>query len=116
MRSMRTAVPLATRGFAARAASEVRPNVFKAAILKGDHQIGLWTGLSSTLVAEMLSHVSGFDWFVIDMEHSPNELQEVLVSRVAAEAKANSLRRSSLIVLAFTYALKFLKVHMVSSL
>ena len=85
MRSMRTAVPLATRGFAARAASEVRPNVFKAAILKGDHQIGLWTGLSSTLVAEMLSHVSGFDWFVIDMEHSPNELQEVLLQLQASQ-------------------------------
>ena len=27
----------------------------------------------------MLSHVSGFDWFVIDMEHSPNELNDVLV-------------------------------------
>ena len=36
--------------------------------------MGLWTGLRSTLVAEMLSTVSGFDWFVIDMEHSPNEL------------------------------------------
>ena len=39
----------------------------------------MWTGLSSTLVAEMVSHVSGFDWFVIDMEHSPNELKDVLL-------------------------------------
>jgi 4-hydroxy-2-oxoheptanedioate aldolase len=68
-----------------RAASEVRPNKFKAAILNGDHQIGLWTGLSSTLVAEMLSHVSGFDWFVIDMEHSPNELNEVLLQLQASQ-------------------------------
>eukprot|EP00947_MAST-08B_sp_MAST-8B-sp1_P006236 g6236.t1 len=47
----------------------VRENVFKAAITaRGRRQIGLWTGLRSNLVAEMLSHVSGFDWFVIDME------------------------------------------------
>jgi 4-hydroxy-2-oxoheptanedioate aldolase len=59
--------------------SEVRQNRFKAAIQNGDKQIGLWTGLRSTLVAEMLSHVSGFDWFVIDMEHSPNELNDVLL-------------------------------------
>jgi len=30
-------------------------------------------------VAEMVSHVSGLDWFVIDMEHSPNELNDVLL-------------------------------------
>jgi hypothetical protein len=49
--------------------SKVRHNAFKAAITaRGRRQIGLWTGLRSTLVAEMLSHVSGFDWFVIDME------------------------------------------------
>ena len=59
--------------------SAVRSNRFKAAIAQGDRQVGLWTGLRSTLVAEMLSTVSGFDWFVIDMEHSPNELNDVLL-------------------------------------
>lgn len=73
--SLRTAL---LRGPVARAAalpalrqcsSKVRHNAFKAAITaRGRRQIGLWTGLRSTLVAEMLSHVSGFDWFVIDME------------------------------------------------
>ena len=63
-------------------ATTVRQNRFKDAIAPGStasKQIGLWTGISSTLVAEMLSHVSGFDWFVIDMEHSPNELKDVLL-------------------------------------
>eukprot|EP00928_Gymnodinium_smaydae_P058616 TRINITY_DN4179_c0_g1_i3.p1 TRINITY_DN4179_c0_g1~~TRINITY_DN4179_c0_g1_i3.p1 ORF type:complete len:202 (-),score=20.84 TRINITY_DN4179_c0_g1_i3:130-735(-) len=62
--------------------SVVRKNVFKEAIRPGPEQrrqIGLWTGLRSTLVAEMLSHVSGMDWFVIDMEHNPNELNDVLL-------------------------------------
>jgi len=58
----------------------VRRNVFKEAIQHDQRrQIGLWTGLRSTLVAEMLSHCSGLDWFVIDMEHGPNELNDVLV-------------------------------------
>jgi len=63
-------------------AFKVRQNVFKQAIKPSEQtrrQIGLWTGLRSPLVAEMLSHVSGFDWFVIDMEHSPNELNDVLL-------------------------------------
>mmetsp|Transcript_107223 Transcript_107223/g.303237 ORF Transcript_107223/g.303237 Transcript_107223/m.303237 type:complete len:322 (+) Transcript_107223:49-1014(+) len=60
----------------------VRKNVFKEAIkpMPGQRrQIGLWTGLRSTLVAEMVSHVSGFDWFVVDMEHGPNDLGDVLL-------------------------------------
>ena len=62
--------------------SAVRINAFKAAISSSSDapkQIGLWTGLGSTLVAEMISHVSGFDWFVIDMEHSPNEIKDVML-------------------------------------
>eukprot|EP00933_Yihiella_yeosuensis_P034701 TRINITY_DN2817_c0_g1_i1.p1 TRINITY_DN2817_c0_g1~~TRINITY_DN2817_c0_g1_i1.p1 ORF type:complete len:316 (+),score=54.66 TRINITY_DN2817_c0_g1_i1:28-948(+) len=68
--------------------SQVRQNLFKEAIKPGPNQrrqIGLWTGLRSTLVAEMLSHVSGMDWFVIDMEHSPNELVDVLTQLQASQ-------------------------------
>mmetsp|Transcript_33646 Transcript_33646/g.60893 ORF Transcript_33646/g.60893 Transcript_33646/m.60893 type:complete len:302 (+) Transcript_33646:52-957(+) len=68
--------------------SVVRSNVFKEAIRPGPdqrRQIGLWTGIRSTLIAEMLSHVSGMDWFVIDMEHSPNELNDVLIQLQASQ-------------------------------
>lgn len=41
--------------------------------------------MRSTLVAEMLSHVSGFDWFVIDMEHGPNEINDVLLQLQASQ-------------------------------
>eukprot|EP00756_Hemistasia_phaeocysticola_P031095 Hpha_TRINITY_DN16332_c1_g1::TRINITY_DN16332_c1_g1_i1::g.60862::m.60862/K02510/hpaI, hpcH; 4-hydroxy-2-oxoheptanedioate aldolase len=59
--------------------SVVTENKFKTQITgAGRKQIGLWTGLGNSLVAEMLSHVSGFDWLVIDMEHSPNDVTEVL--------------------------------------
>jgi len=66
----------------------VRENKFKAGIKPQPgqrRQIGLWTGLRSTLVAEMISHVSGLDWFVIDMEHSPNELNDVLLQLQASQ-------------------------------
>jgi 2-keto-3-deoxy-L-rhamnonate aldolase RhmA len=65
--------------FSTRSATMVRENKFKAAIQRGDRQIGLWSGLGNNMVAEMISHVSGFDWFVIDMEHSPNDIGDVLV-------------------------------------
>ncbi|CAK9065198.1 unnamed protein product [Durusdinium trenchii] len=65
--------------------SQVRQNVFKEVMKTKRKQIGLWTGLRSTLVAEMLSHVSGMDWFVVDMEHSPNELNDVLLQLQASQ-------------------------------
>jgi len=66
----------------------VRTNKFKAAIkpqVGQRRQIGLWTGLKSTLVAEMISHTSGLDWFVIDMEHGPSEVGDVLVQLQASQ-------------------------------
>jgi len=68
--------------------SKVRQNVFKEAInpaTQQRRQIGVWTGLRSTLIAEMVSHVSGFDWFVIDMEHGPNEVVDVLLQLQASQ-------------------------------
>lgn len=79
---------LAVRAASGTPASEVRKNVFKAAIQAGskaDRQIGLWTGLRNTQVAEMISHTSGLDWFVIDMEHAPNEINDVLLQLQASQ-------------------------------
>jgi 4-hydroxy-2-oxoheptanedioate aldolase len=66
----------------------VRHNRFKAAIVPGPEQkrqIGLWTGLRNTQIAEMISHTSGLDWFVIDMEHGPNEVNDVLLQLQASQ-------------------------------
>jgi 4-hydroxy-2-oxoheptanedioate aldolase len=52
-------------------------NHFKRALREGRPQIGLWSHLCSPISAEILGHC-GFDWMVLDMEHSPNELPEVL--------------------------------------
>ncbi|MBN9672277.1 aldolase/citrate lyase family protein [Roseibium aggregatum] len=52
-------------------------NSFKARLKSGETQIGLWLGLGDPSVAELASH-TGFDWLVIDGEHGPNGLRDVL--------------------------------------
>lgn len=72
---------------ASSSANELRRNIFKSDIKPGSQKrpIGLWTGLRSTLISEMISHTSGLDWFVIDMEHGPNEVNDVLLQLQASQ-------------------------------
>ena len=49
---------------------ELAKNKFTHSIAVGEKQIGLWVTLASSFVAEVTAH-SGYDWAVIDMEHSP---------------------------------------------
>ncbi len=64
------------------------PNAFKAALLDGKRQIGLWSALCSNIAAEIIAG-SGFDWIVIDTEHAPNEIPGVL-SQLQAMAKGTA--------------------------
>ncbi len=48
-------------------------NSFKHAIHAGRQQIGLWCSVPSNFTAEILAG-SGFDWLLLDTEHSPSEL------------------------------------------
>ncbi len=52
-------------------------NPFEAALKAGDKQLGLWISLCSGFGAEVTAG-SGFDWALIDMEHSPNDYHSVL--------------------------------------
>ncbi|MBB6307659.1 HpcH/HpaI aldolase family protein [Xanthobacter tagetidis] len=56
---------------------DVPANTFKRAIYAGRQQIGLWSSLANHLSVEILAG-SGFDWLLIDTEHSPNELPQVV--------------------------------------
>lgn len=59
-------------------------NRLKAALRKtGNRVFGVWTGMASPTVAEVLSN-SGFDFAVIDMEHAPNDLSDVVAQLRAA--------------------------------
>ena len=52
-------------------------NSFKAAIAQNRPQIGLWNSLCSNFAADVVSS-AGFDWALLDMEHSPNDERTVL--------------------------------------
>lgn len=52
-------------------------NRFKAGLKSGNTQFGLWLGITDTAMNEMLAG-AGFDWLVVDHEHGPFELRDVL--------------------------------------
>ena len=52
-------------------------NTFKRALKANKLQIGLWSSLSSHYAVELVAG-SGFDWILLDTEHSPNDLESVL--------------------------------------
>jgi 4-hydroxy-2-oxoheptanedioate aldolase len=56
---------------------EFQKNAFKAALAAGQLQIGLWSSLCSNIAADILSD-SGFDWILLDTEHSPNEIPDLV--------------------------------------
>ncbi|MEX0732682.1 MAG: HpcH/HpaI aldolase/citrate lyase family protein [Aquisalimonadaceae bacterium] len=59
-------------------------NTFKQALAQGRTQIGLWNCLCSNVAADVLGS-AGFDWIVIDMEHSANDPMTVLSQLQAYE-------------------------------
>jgi 4-hydroxy-2-oxoheptanedioate aldolase len=60
-------------------------NPFKQALKSGRLQLGLWHSLASPVVAEVVAD-AGFDWILLDTEHSPNELPMVLAELQAMSA------------------------------
>jgi 4-hydroxy-2-oxoheptanedioate aldolase len=61
---------------------DITRNAFKRALADGKTQIGLWSSLCSNIGAEIIAE-SGFDWILLDTEHSPNEIP-ILVSQLQA--------------------------------
>jgi 4-hydroxy-2-oxoheptanedioate aldolase len=58
-------------------------NHFKKAIAAGRQQIGLWVSLASAYSTEIVA-ASGFDWLLLDGEHSPNDPTTILSQLQAA--------------------------------
>ncbi len=52
-------------------------NSFKRGLAEGRQQIGLWNTIPGSLVAEALG-LTGFDWVLLDTEHSPSDPLTVL--------------------------------------
>ena len=55
---------------------DILTNRFKAALTQGRQQIGLWCTLASPISTEIVAG-SGFDWLLLDMEHSANDLRDI---------------------------------------
>jgi len=58
------------------------PNSFKRDLLAGKKLIGIWSSLANEITAEVLG-VAGFDWVVLDGEHSPNNVRTFITQLMA---------------------------------
>jgi len=68
-------------------------NRFKRALKAGTPQIGLWSSLSSNYSVEVIAG-AGFDWILLDSEHSPADLENLLTQlQAAAPYPAHSVVR-----------------------
>ncbi|WP_114286726.1 aldolase/citrate lyase family protein [Candidatus Halocynthiibacter alkanivorans] len=56
---------------------QIPHNRFKAALKGKRHQLGMWNAIGGNTVCEVLAG-SGFDWVLVDTEHSPVEVAEIL--------------------------------------
>ena len=71
-------------------------NLFKHALAAGQTQIGLWSAFPSPYVTELLGG-SGYDWVMLDTEHAPNDVPQVMAQLQALDA-ARQPRPTSAVV------------------
>ncbi|MGM0560985.1 MAG: 4-hydroxy-2-oxoheptanedioate aldolase [Pseudomonadota bacterium] len=55
----------------------MQDNSFKTALRQKQPQIGLWMSLADSYAAEVCAG-TGFDWLLVDAEHSPNDVRSIL--------------------------------------
>jgi 4-hydroxy-2-oxoheptanedioate aldolase len=69
-------------------------NPFKKALAEKRAQIGLWVGLGDSYSTEICAG-AGFDWLLLDGEHSPNDLRSLLqqAQAVAAYPASHAIAR-----------------------
>lgn len=65
------------------------PNTFKRDLLAGKKLIGCWSSLSSAITTEVLG-VAGFDWILLDGEHSPNDMSTYIPQLMALKDSASA--------------------------
>jgi len=65
------------------------PNSFKRDLLAGKKLIGCWSSLSNAITTEVLG-VAGFDWILLDGEHSPNDVGTFIPQLMALKDSASA--------------------------
>ena len=75
---------------------ELPKNNFKKKLINGVHQLGIWNSISGNSVPELLA-TCGFDWVLIDTEHTPDESVEIQSSlqSIAAHENVSTFVRSA---------------------
>lgn len=63
----------------------MKGNPFKAALARGEPQVGLWLSLAQSYSAEVCAS-TGFQWVLIDGEHAPNDVRSTLAQLQAVAA------------------------------
>jgi 2-dehydro-3-deoxyglucarate aldolase len=58
------------------------PNRFKRDLREGKQLIGCWSSLANPFTTEILG-LAGFDWLLLDGEHSPNDLNSFILQLMA---------------------------------
>ncbi len=58
------------------------PNSFKRDLLGGKKLIGCWSSLANAITTEVLG-LAGFDWILLDGEHSPNDVNTFIPQLMA---------------------------------
>lgn len=77
----------------------VLPNHFKRALAAQVPQIGLWSTLPDPYISEIVAG-AGFDWMLLDTEHTPTEVPQMLrqLQAVTAAVPMDATRRTSAVV------------------
>jgi 2-dehydro-3-deoxyglucarate aldolase len=65
------------------------PNSFKSDLRAGKTLIGCWSSLSNAITTEVLG-VAGFDWILLDGEHSPNDMATFIPQLMALKDSASA--------------------------
>ncbi|WP_298840429.1 HpcH/HpaI aldolase/citrate lyase family protein [uncultured Roseobacter sp.] len=63
-------------------------NTFKKALAEGDTLFGCWMSMAEGYTAEIMGG-AGFDWLLIDGEHSPNDIRSIRDQMVALKGSAS---------------------------
>jgi 2-dehydro-3-deoxyglucarate aldolase len=65
------------------------PNSFKRRLRAGETLIGCWCSLANPITTEVLG-IAGFDWLLLDGEHSPNDVTTFIPQLMALKDSASA--------------------------
>ncbi len=75
--------------------TDLPKNIFKAGLMAGEPQTGLWCSIPNPLVLEMLAR-TGYDWLLLDLEHGPiDEIGVIPLLQAAALGGTHAVVRPS---------------------